>query len=393
MKSYCKNINIEDRDYIKKQVTGFIYSRNKKQRPSLAGYLREFNKDIPKNELIELIKQKSEKLEPYIEAITDELTGEINNRQIVVKPVKYEERTDHNSGKKRLIGLQSTKHKIYDYIAAQSLMPLYKAKIGTSQFASIEGRGQVKGKQTIEKWLRSEKLNLRYCIKADIKKCYESMPLDVIYKVYEGQVKNKPLLWLLRSLLGLFEYGLLIGSPLSMWTCNYILSFVYHYIKECLHKIRRTKLIPLVRKVAFFMDDFALFGSSLSDLKRAFKSVRGYIYDNFQLIVKDDYRIFRLEYLVNGVIHGQPVDMMGYRMGIVTTIRRRIFLRTRRCLLRIKRSQMIRAESARRLVSYIGWIVNSNMQRFYKSYIQLITKAKGVIRHGTSYIYSTAGAC
>lgn len=393
MKSYCKNVNIEDRDYIKKQVTGFIYSRNKKQRPSLAGYLREFNKDIPKDELIELIKQKSEKLEPYIEAVTDELIGEINGRNLVVKPVKYEERIDHNSGKKRLIGLQSTKHKIYDYIAVQSLMPLYKAKIGASQFASIEGRGQVKGKQTIEKWLRSEKLNLRYCIKADIRKCYESVPLDIVYEVYESQVKNESLLWFIKTLFGLFKHGLLIGSPLSMWTCNYILSFVYHYIKERLYKIRRHKIIPLVRKVAFFMDDFALFGSSLSDLNKAFKSVRSYIYNHFRLVVKDDYRIFRLQYLVNGIIHGQSVDMMGYRIGLVTTIRRRIFVRLRRTLMRLERSLLIEPRQARRLVSYLGWAINSNMRNFCKDHKTIIFKAKGVLKNGKSNGYIATADC
>lgn len=259
---------------------------------------------------------------PMVERIIDRIRSEIISRKLDLPPIWYKEKVDPSSGKIRRIGIQNVKQQIYDYIAVIALQPIF-GRIGRHQYASIKGRGPLKGARRILRWMRNKAI--RYAGKADIKKCYESIDQNKLMGFLEKYIANAPLIWLIKELISTFEKGLSIGSYLSQHLCNLYLSQLYHAISEDMYRIRKHRngvreRINLVKHVLLYMDD---------------------IY----------------------------IDHM--------TIRRRVFKRVRRAYLRAARKisshKKISVNLARRVMSYKGQLKNSNSRYAEQKY-----KSKGV---------------
>lgn len=130
-----------------------------------------------------------------VEAVIDDIRNEIINWDIKFPPVWYREKVDPSSGKIRRIGIQNIKHQLYDYIAVIALQPILK-RIGEHQYASIKGRGTLKGARDVRRWLRNHKLT--FVAQADVKKCYESIDRDKLMQFLECHIKNNLLIKLIR---------------------------------------------------------------------------------------------------------------------------------------------------------------------------------------------------
>lgn len=144
-----------------------------------------------------------------IDTITDSIQNEIKDQSYKWKPIWYSEKLEGN--KIRKIGIQDIKQQLYDYIAVNGLMELFKKKIGYYQCAAIPGKGQVMGKKSIEKWLKSGKT--RYGWKGDVSKYYENINKNRLKELLKKYVKNDALLHLTFSLIDSFYR--LIFEPVS----------------------------------------------------------------------------------------------------------------------------------------------------------------------------------
>lgn len=237
---------------------------------------------------------------------------------------------------------------------------MLEVKIGVFQCASLPGKGQSYGKKYIEKWIHED--SITYWVKGDIKQCFPSIPMDKLKALLARDVKNNTLVWLACELLDMFKMGLSIGSYLSQYLSNYYLSYAYHYASEQLFKIRRTKKngnvrVRLINHVLFYMDDFLLTGTSKKDLTRGMKLLIKYINDFLGLEVKTDWKVCKLS-------HTEPIDMMGFVFRKDrTTIRAKIFLKTRRKYLKaqktINKGLYISEKLAHQCISAYGWYKNT----------------------------------
>lgn len=199
-------------------------------------------------------------LTPYI---ARELFLEIKNRNIQLSPINYQERIDHSSGKIRVIGITSIKQQVYDYVCVNALKPMLNAKIGYYQCSSIKNRGQKHAKKAIEKCIRQKYKKARYVIKSDIKKCYQSIRHDILFKMIERDVKNKDIYHLVTSLISTYsnnETGLCIGTYLSQYLANYYLSYAYHFITENAFATRKERKTGKIKKIMPFYKSCVLHG-------------------------------------------------------------------------------------------------------------------------------------
>lgn len=161
----------------------------------------------------------------------------------------------------------------------------------------------------------------------------------------------------------MLKNGLSIGSYLSQYLSNYYLSYAYHYASEKLYKIRKTKRngnvrVRLINHVLFYMDDFLLTGSSKKDLKKAMNMLIKFINEFLGLEVKHDWKVCK----INGT---EPIDMMGFVFRKDrTTIRAKIFIKTRRYFLKakklLKQGLIIPEKLAHQCVSGFGWYKHTN---------------------------------
>ena len=364
MKRKCNNIEISDIEFIKSSISHCLMNKNKNR-----------------NDIQRIFKEYK-----TIDNLALAMSNEIKNRKLEIKPIWYKEKFDNSSQKLRRIGIQDIKQQMYDYIAVDALVPVL-TRIGKHQYASIKGRGPIKGVEQIYKWVQNPKV--KYASKLDIKKCYESVDRRKLMKFLEKRVKNDELLWLIHELLYTFENGLSIGSYLSQYLCNLYLSELYHDITENMYRIRKSKRgdkrVNLVYKCAFYMDDILLLGTNAKDLNKAVKLIKEKA-RQLGFTLKPSWRTFKIE--------KSFIDIMGYRIyKDHITIRRRVFKKIRRSIIKFKRSSSI--AWARKIVSYNGQIVHSDSCTFAKKYKwnKALKKARKVISNESKISGATATCC
>lgn len=369
MKRVCKDIDITDRDLISRATYKCL--KNKYKRNDVLELFANIS-SLTKNQIhVIYYRYKSKGIKPFVEILIDILRNELLNKNISFPPIWYKDKIDSSSGKKRHIGIQNIKQQIYDYIAVEGLKPLLK-RIGSHQFASVKGRGQVAGTRMIKRWLRNKAL--KYFAKLDIKKCYPSIPCDKLISFLERHIKNDMLIWLIKELLKSFEQGLSIGSYLSQFLCNLYLSQIYHFIGHQ-YKIRKHKdgtkeRISLACHRLFYMDDILILSKSAKDIHKIIKLLINYCKE-LCLTIKKKWFVKQMPYSKKH--DSNFIDMMGFRIYRThITIRRRVFKRIRRVYMKVyklwKIHRYILVEFARRCISYYGLIKNSNSEKIKKKY-------------------------
>lgn len=359
---------------------------------------------LEKNQIYYIVKKfEKQAVFSIVEHLINILQTEIINKNLSFPQIWYNDKKDPSSGKLRHIGIQNVKQQIYDYIAVEGLRP-FLCRIGTHQYASIKGRGQIAGARKISRWLRNK--SLKYFAKLDIKKCYPSIKQDKLMDFLKKHIKNDLLLWLIETLLKTFkDEGLSIGSYLSQFLSNLYLSQLYHnighYHKERKHKNGTTENIKLVQHRLFYMDDIFMCGSSLKNVHKAVKLL---IRDakNLGLTIKANWFVRKMCFN-NKHKEKDFIDMMGvkiYRTHM--TIRKRVFKRIRRIYMKVyrlyKTHRKISLDKARRCVSYYGLIKNTNSFKIKRKYhvFKVLKICKGVIKDyesKISYRTKTSKSC
>ena len=392
IKKYCKTIDITDRTLISKATYKCL--SNKYKRNDTLNLFSEIS-GLSKNQLYYIHRHYGKKtLFPIVEILIDIIQTETLEKDIHFIPIWYKDKADPSSGKIRHIGIQNVKQQIYDYIAIEGLKPFF-CRIGSHQYASIKGRGQIAGARQISRWMRNK--SLKYYAKLDIKKCYPSIPQDQLMQFLSRHIKNDMLLWLIRKLIETFnEGGLSIGSYLSQFLCNLYLSQLYHNIGHY-HKIRKHKNgtvenIRLVSHRLFYMDDILLIGTSLKNIQQAIK----YIIKNateIGLKIKENWFTRKIS-CKDRKHETEFIDMMGIRIYRThLTIRKRVFKKIRRVCIRLyrlwKTHQKIPIRLTRKMISYYGLVKNTDSYKIKKKYHvdKIMQLSKGVIKNeGTFYI-------
>lgn len=378
IKRYCKEVDITDVGFIEYCI--YDYLDEKWSRNDVVGLFVRFS-NYSFKEIKSMVSETDKSgLFPIVTKIAKYVSKCIKNREINLKPIQYHIRIDGMSKKERVIGVQEPLHQIFDYVAVEGMRDLLDAKIGVFQCASLPGKGQSYGKKHVERWVKEKETV--YFSKGDIKKCFPSIPHVRLKELLQKDVKNDTLLWLVFRLIDMFKLpdtfefkrvpgvtntlkrGISVGSYLSQYLSNYYLSYAYHYASsENMFKIRKTKRngdkkVRLINHVLFYMDDFLLTGSSKKDLRKAMKMLIKYIYEFLELIVKTGWRICKIS-------DTEPIDMMGFVFRKTrTTIRAKIFLKTRRYFLKarklLKQGKTIPEHLAYQCVSGYGWYKNTD---------------------------------
>lgn len=410
MKTYCKHLVVADTEKIYCAITE--YMRNKWRKNSTirfyacySGRSREYIK--------EHLKPGEEFWVQINEKLADEMAEHIRNRTVrehlyqhcYDEPlIRYTKINDPGSGKERILGLETVLFRLYEVIAEKAAEPMFNAKIGTYQVASIKGRGQNYGKKAVKRWLSTDVDGTKYHVTADVRQCYPSIQHSKLRELLHRDLrKSDELLYLFDTFLGLYEEwpnpktqnancGILIGSPVSKDLCNYFLSYAYHYASERLvkkvYRRGKEKVMRLVCHVVFYMDDIVLYVKSKKDAHLVIRMMAKYFKEFLGLELKENWIVSKTMYGKEQKIFGCLLDFMGIRFhgGTIavkeyfgkkikirktwTTIRRRIFLGARRKFAKfikcVKRKERVGIRFVRGLTSQFGWFKNTNMARYRK---------------------------
>lgn len=294
MKKCCKNTDILKPGFIEHAMQEALHEKWK--RNDVLKYFKGYAPNTPKPILKDILASDRQYTTGLIETAAEAIRYEIQNRCLSVEPIQYSERYDPASEKTREIGKECVKQLILDEIAREGLAELWKRKLGYHQYASIKGKGQLSGKETIEYWMRKKPAKTRYAWKGDARHCYQSVDTRRLKRMLIHDVKNPTLLYLVFFLLDTYKQGLNIGSGLSQFLCNYYLARAYHYVLS-LHKVRKHRDGTVeTRKLAYFaifyMDDIQIFGSREADVKMAARSLIKFLAKEYAITIKPNQVLF-----------------------------------------------------------------------------------------------------
>lgn len=337
MKTYCKRIDITDMEFVRDAVRDFM--QGKQNRPEVSEFMALYYDE---------------------DELCREIAAEIRERRVSVDSIQYFNRIEPISGKLRVIGRETPKHQIFDYVAVHALMPLFDAKIGHYQTASLPGKGQIFAQKAIKKWIREGRA--RYFVKIDIRKFYPSVDQEVLRSMLSRDIKNDDLLYLVGVLLDQFPSGINIGSYLSQYLANYYASKAYHFAQEQLAKERINKRTGEVKRkrlidhCLFYMDDVLLMSHDKRDLKMAVRKLIKFMADCLHVEIKP-WKVC--------VVGKEPLDMVGFVFyPHKTIVRSGIFLRGKRAFAMAAKMNRIPLQLAYRCVSYFGYFKNADCGSF-----------------------------
>ncbi len=202
---------------------------------------------------------------PDLDRLAERIADEIREGRYRDTRIAYFNRIEPISGKHRVIGRESVRHQIYDHVAVMALQPLFDAKVGRWQTASIPNRGTIDARRAIKRWTRER--SSKWFVKLDVRKYYPSIDRTTLKAMLTRDVGDPILLRLVFHLIDRYQggNGLNIGSYLSQWLANYYLSHAYHWIESPAMTIertcRRTGEITrrrLITHQLWYMDDLLL---------------------------------------------------------------------------------------------------------------------------------------
>lgn len=362
--------------------------KHKWSRNDVLDYI-EKNAGIPRHELFfaeadnslrplknEIIKDCAASLEEMIEDIKD-------GNEVDIMPPKVRARADGMTGKVREIALLEVEHQLLEHVTFLLLKPHLKASILPTQHASIPKRGQTALKKQIKKYLRRD-LGIQYFQKTDMKGAYASVQYSVVIKLLKKDIPDATEIFTLLEYLGKLAPGghLIIGGYLDAWLFNYVMSKVIKKAYECTDT-RRGKSIRSVVAIVAFMDDCVVLSRSIKGIKTAVSTVSRFAKNELCMTLKITTGITKLLSTAeekarrrdkSKARRGCPsIDMGGYKIcRDHVAIRARVFIRTRRQFMRAwgeyKRTKTIQIQRARKLISYYGFVKQSDSAAFIKKY-------------------------
>ena len=299
-------------------------------------------------------------------------------------PVVIRKRPDGMTGKIRDIALLCIMHQLLGHVEKLMLEPLINARLLPTQHASIPHRGQTMLKDQARRYFLKESLGINYFRKTDVVHAYQTLMYSVCVDLVKKEIPKA------RYAIGLLEYlgtvapdvHLIIGGYIDAWLFNYAMSYAIRYVYS-LGSTRRGKKIPYVISCVTFMDDFSLASGSIKGQQRAVKALDKWFRKEQKIELKETSGIVKLlsieeekrrRNLPKKAQRGVPMlDMAGYRISRThVTIRRRVFKRARRQLLRgykeLKRDGTLRRERAQKIISYNSYITQSDSFRLVEKY-------------------------
>ena len=313
------------------------------------------NASLHKQEYIEVDIMLKD-LDQYVDAIVDYINSFKNYEHI---PVIIEEGVHR---KKREIIAPAFAEQVVHHMIVQVLMPMFKKGLYEHTYASIPGRGLHMAAKRVVKWIMKNDKNVKYFLKMDIKKFFDSIDLDILKDMLRRKIKDDKFLNLVFKVLDVKKRGIPLGFYTSQWFANWYLQELDHYIKEDL------KAIHYVR----YMDDMVIFGPNKKELHKIRFWIDHWLREKRNVQLKENWQVCRFIHISkkDGKETGRPLDFLGfqfYRDRII--LRETLMLKATRTANRISKKKKPTIFDCRQMMSYNGFLKSSQTHSMYMNRI------------------------
>ena len=171
--------------------------------------------------------------------------------------------------------------------------------INTS-YACIKNKGMHKATLDLQKTMRKckAKWNNYYILKMDIKKYFENINKEIMYKILERKIKDRKVLWLTKEIIysNKGDIGLPIGNYTSQIFANIYLNELDQYVK---HKLK-------CKYYFRYMYDCIILVKTKEEAKQILEEIKEFLKRNLELELNSKTQIFKSK---------QGVNFCGYKIN------------------------------------------------------------------------------
>lgn len=223
--------------------------------------------------------------------------------------------------------------------------PFFNEKFTADTYACVEGRGVTLALNKVRRQIKSNPQ--AYYLYIDIRKYYPSIDHEVIMSVLSRVIKCKKTLAMFRAIVNIHDKGIPIGSYVSQYIANLVLTPLDHYMKE----------VAGAKHYFRYMDDIVLLYNTKEECHKAHQQVIEFL-SVYKLTLKKTTK-------VSPVSAG--IDFIGYRIFPTHTLLRKNIKRNMQ-----KRADYLIAnnvsdeEFKRQFASYFGWAKHADTRNLLR---------------------------
>lgn len=268
--------------------------------------------------------------------------------------------------KQRHIFKASVRDRVLHHAVFSVLNPIFELTYIPNSFSCRIGKGTHKGVKVLNKMLNKVSGNGHkqcFALKCDIKKFFDSIDHDILFKIISKRIKDKDALWLIKEVIDSYSVsmsiiseresnlqsrkGVPIGNLTSQLFANIYLNELDQFIKNELR----------VKYYVRYTDDFVIAADNTEYLHNLINPISFFLKHNFKLQLHPQKVIIRK--------FNQGVDFLGYVIRshhrlVRTKTKKRIFRKIKRRVNEFHNSAITQQTLEQSLQSYLGVLSHAN---------------------------------
>ena len=174
---------------------------------------RRRGKNKRRRQRAQYIRDHAEEMAPYFLAEAANFRSSPHKPKMIYDGVRR---------KQRQIVVPSEREQVIHHMVINVLEPIFMRGMYEHSYGSIPGRGGHAAKKRIEKWIRGGGKGVKYVLKMDIKKYYDSVPHDILKRKLSEIIHDHAFLGVLYEVVDAngMDRGIPIGFYTSQWFAN-----------------------------------------------------------------------------------------------------------------------------------------------------------------------------
>ena len=235
---------------------------------------------------------------------------------------------------------------VHRWVVDNFLEPYFVPTFISTSYACLKNKGMHKACLDVQNAMQHLERTWKnyYILKMDVRKYFQNIDKDILYRILARKIQDNKLLWLLKEIIYSNEgrKGLAIGNYTSQMFANIYLNEVDQYVKHNLH----------CKYYFRYLDDSLCMFRTKEEAKHALEKIKKFLADELELELNEKTQIFK---------NSQGVNFCGYkikpyRLKIRDRGKRKLKKKVKELRYKIQIGEINSKEAKKYLCGHFGYI-------------------------------------
>lgn len=250
---------------------------------------------------------------------------------------------------------------VHRWVVDNFLEPYFVPTFIHTSYACLKQRGMHKACLDVQKTMKHLERTWKeyYILKMDIRKYFQNINKDILYKILHRKIIDTDVLWLLKEIIYSNEgkTGLAIGNYTSQMFANIYLNEVDQYIKYKLH----------CKYYFRYLDDSVIMVKTKEEAKKLLKKITEFLAKTLELELNEKTQIFKSKQGVN--FCGYKIN--SYRLKIRDRGKQKLKKKIKELQYKIKVGEIQSKEARKYLCGHFGYIQYADVKNLTQRILEI----------------------